>query len=626
MKTSSWLARTAAIAATALMLPLAAQAAGPAMSTLEPGGFREIQQNLKVNVVFIGFSGATAINPTAFQAALPATYRAINRDADFYGLRQYTGNRFNFSYNVVQASPGYADALFSYLSSIAAPQARTLFQNAYNGQPGAAVAVGQNHWIDAPSAEAWMAKNPPPGVDTSKYTVFFINWYGRADFKFHVYTKTDTPDPDTGYNFGVLRASRKMVAWGGTPVAAGMAQRVWFYDFSAGPESWAGNYDITSPDFDGDGVPDYRIPPIWDYGNPNGYRPFNDITGDAARLTRFVAINLLFTTSPIYNAAITPPALPSTLNIDMNPFQGDPTSDARAFIKPASILAELGALQKHNTFTSDTQAYKFAGRIEQVMNCFVFGPSCFGNRLGGNNFGDLFLYTNSHIEKFLDGGGDYEVPVLQFNLPDALTSGLLGFADDDYFDGTQSYVFAFMSPSIRSAGYGFTTTTTHEVGHHLGMSHPHDGYDSELDTDYGPGGSTYFAWSGDESNTIMSYIDLSTNFSQFDRDNSDRWMTAAYINQSNVILPRILKSHRAPLTFAKLLAADADAGKALASYGAMDYRSAVAKAKAAYTKVLEAAALAKIEVEPTGWVAGDKVGKRSGKSIDHLDVLHRLAP
>ena len=39
-------------------------------------------------------------------------------------------------------------------------------------------------------------------------------------------------------------------------------------------------------------------------------------------------------------------------------------------------------------------------------------------------------------------------------------------------------MFNFVSPAIAEA-YGLTTTMIHEDGHHLAMSHPHDGYDSE---------------------------------------------------------------------------------------------------------------------------------------------------
>ena len=616
-----WLACAAALSPTA-------GAAAPDLQTLQPGAFREIAQDLTVNVVFVGFAPG-AIDTAAFLKALPASYRSIHRYPDFYGIRQATGNRFSYRYKPVSADAAYANALFGYLGSIAVAQPTTLFQDQYNAQPAAKVKVVNNHWIDAASAEKWLADHPPAGVDPAQYTVYFINWYGRADFRFHVYTKTDAPDPDTGYNFGVSRASRKIVAWGGTPPAnaAAPARRVWFYDFSAGPESWNGNSDITNKDIDGDGVADYRIPPIWDYGNPAGYRPFNDLTGDAAKLTRFVAINLLFTTSPLYKPAISPPELPGNINIDLNLYQGDSTSNARDFIKPAFVTGALGQLQRHNSFTADVQDYAFSGRIYSTFLCFFFDQqSCYGNRLYGIAFGDLFLYHQDRLLQYLDGTRDYEVPVFHFNTPDALSGGLLGFADDNWADGTHSYVFGFLSPALRSAGYGFTTTTTHEVGHHLGMSHPHDGYDSELDLDYDAAGATYFVWSGDESSSVMHYLDLATGFSQFDRDNMDRWLTAAYINQANSVLTAVFKSQKLAQQATALEAADARAKQALAQYQAMNYGAAVASAKAAYLGVVGAAAAIGIKLEPQSWQADYKAKGRSPKFVDKVDYLHRLAP
>ena len=74
---------------------------------------------------------------------------------------------------------------------------------------------------------------------------------------------------------------------------------------------------------------DYRIPASWDYGQAGGYRPFDDLTADAAKLMRYVAVNLLFTTSPLYKPAISPPELPGSIQLDINFYQGDPTSDAK---------------------------------------------------------------------------------------------------------------------------------------------------------------------------------------------------------------------------------------------------------------------------------------------------------
>jgi hypothetical protein len=108
--------------------------------------------------------------------------------------------------------------------------------------------VTDNHHIDAPTVERWLADHPPAGVDTRQNTIFFVNWYGRPDFKFHVYTKTGEPEPDTGFNFGVETESRKLIAWGGTTPGdeengLGRLRRVWFYDLSAGPESWTDNWN-----------------------------------------------------------------------------------------------------------------------------------------------------------------------------------------------------------------------------------------------------------------------------------------------------------------------------------------------------------------------------------------------
>ena len=89
-------------------------------------------------------------------------------------------------------------------------------------------------------------------------------------------------------------------------------------------------------------------------------------------------------------------------------------------------------------------------------------------------------------------------------------------------------MFSFVSPGIVEAGYGLTTTMIHEYGHHSSMSHPHDGYDPATGVDFEPTGDFFFAWLGDESNSMMSYIDVNWDFSQFDRDNSARHHAGGY--------------------------------------------------------------------------------------------------
>lgn len=601
----------------------AGKAAPPILSTLEPGGFRSLEQDLTINVVFVGYeqgAGYQDIDETAFLGELPGTYRTVNRYPSFYFGNEFLGVDFNFDYNLVYANTTFEDAFFGYVGSIAVAKPLTIYQDAYNSQSAATGFVSNNHQIDAPSVEQWLADNTNSmlGVDTSQYTVFLINWYNRTDFIYHVYAKTDEPDSDTGYNFGELRDSRKVIAWGGTTPddeesGLGSLHRIWFYDLSAGPEAWTDNWNV-------DDDLGYRMPPIWEYGNMTGYRPFDDLSGDLGKVTRYVAIDLLFTTSPLYKPALSPPKLPETVQVDINLYQIDPNFDAKTIFDTDLIADELGELLPHNTVSVEIGEVPFMSRAEDVYYCFIADVSCFGNRLFGIAFGDLFLYHNDSLIKYLDGDADYEVPVFAYNDSEFLAAGgLLGFADDDWATGTQSYVFAFDDPYLQSLGYGFSTTTIHEVGHHVGMSHPHDGYDYESNVDFGPDGDFYFAWSGDESNTVMNYMDLNWDFSQFDRDNMNRYMTSIYLNQANAILADIYASSKAGQAGSLLTSADAHAAQALTAYDNMDYASAAMHAKLAYEDVLSAAAQINIPVEPQSWQADYKAKGESTKFVDSVD-------
>ena len=101
-----------------------------------------------------------------------------------------------------------------------------------------------------------------------------------------------------------------------TPRAASdRLHRIWFHDLSAGPELWTDNWNINDADMDGNGVLDYRMPPVWEYGNPSaGHLP--PVRRSVRRPRRSWRatwrIDLLFTSSPLYKPAISPPDLPSS--------------------------------------------------------------------------------------------------------------------------------------------------------------------------------------------------------------------------------------------------------------------------------------------------------------------------
>ena len=636
MSKRSWLSIGAAPVSAALaVMSLAAASPGalPPLSTLQPGGFRTITQTLPVNVVFVGYeagAGAQNVDASKVLDGLPATSDARNRIPSFYGLPSGIGVRFDYDYNVVFAPPSFEDQFFAHLAATGFTVPLTVYQQAYNTQttrshtipPATGTLV-----VPGPLAEQWLADHGADiGVDTTQYTVFLINWWGRPDFRHHVYLKFDEPDPDTGVNFGAFQ-SRALIAYGGTPAASGAPQRrVWFHDLSAGPEWNTTNWLLDVGDLDNNGRIEYRMPPVWEYGNTGAYRPFDDLSGDLAKVVRYVGLNLLFTTSPLYKTAISPPELPSTVALDVNIYDGEPGVNAASFLEPQLLAARVGALQPLNTFSTRVSSRPLAGRSLDIYNCFAAGTSCFGKRLFGIAFADLFLYHSDHLLQYLEGGVDYSLPIFTYNTTEEQSlGGLLGFADDNWRDGTQSYVFTFNDTFVRSLGFGLTSTMIHEVGHHLGMSHTHDGYDSEDDVDYGAADEFYYAWVGDEVNSIMGYLFFTSEFGQFDRDNMNRYLAATYLNQANQVLARIAGSPRAGRVAGALASADAAASAALTAYGAMEYRDAAAAAKSAYAQLLSAAASIRVQIEPQSWQADAKAKGISSKFVDRVPYERLIA-
>ena len=570
--------------------PAGAAAPSARYHWLNPGGQPRLVEKVPVNVVFLGYSPGQ-VGKSAFTTGLARRYEPVVRSRLAYGVTEKVGITYTYDYHLTYADRAYQDGFFRQLGRLAKPAPLTEYQQAYNDQAKHVLTITKNYAIDAPSVEKWLAYHPPSGVDTRRNTIFFINWYGRSDFKFHVYTKIGEPDPDTGYDFGQNRDSRKLIAWGGTTAddeetGLGSTRRVWFHDLSAGPESWTSNYDVDHADVDGDGVADYRMPPTWEY-RAGGNRAPAALAGDLGKLTRYVALNLLMTTSPLYPVELPTAPPPRSINIDSNTYEGWPgVNAAKQYIKPKLVVKELSELRWRNKLDTDQQDLPYDAKAEQCYVGVLTDESCYPES-GLPSFANLYLYNDKNLARALDDQGrvDYEVPVFNYAVAEGVGVPALGFADDDWTTGTQSYVFSFISPEVVQSGYGLTTTQIHEVGHHLGMSHPHDGYDSETGVDYGPEGATFFAGAGDETNSMMSYIDLNWDFSQFDRDNSDRFLTAAYWEAANKLAATV----KSPKVRGDLTAADALIGLASTAFARHDYRLAYALSEAGYYKVVSAA-------------------------------------
>jgi hypothetical protein len=575
----------------ALVLLLASPSARAAearpFAGLAPGSFQVQTQQIPVRIVLVGFGDE--VDTSTIADVLPATYRPVVRYPLFYDRRgRDLGLDYRFHYRFERRG-ALARQLFGYLKSAGIEGPITAFQEAYNEQGRSVTQVrGPVLHVDGAKVEKWLADHDPEANDRG-YTLYLINWYGQADFQFHVYTKTDEPDPDTGYNFGLRRATRKMISWGGTH------SRSWFYDFSAGPESWGGSYNITDADLDGDGSPDYRIPPVWEYDN-GGYRPPERLSHDIGLLARYVAIDLLFTTSPLYDPLVSAPEPGGRKVAHVAMLENEPGVSGLDWFHGQFAEREWREFQPYYRWkvgvTDTDPADRGAKKALAIFSGNSSARDCWSNF--GETFAQLYCYFDANLRRYIPkyGPQDSVGQVFSYSTtPDSLGSffGLLGFADDNWVDGTPTYEFVFGSSAYRELGYGLSSTVIHELGHHIGMSHPHDGYDSESGADYDAAGETYFAWLGDESDTVMHYLSLSNGFGRHNQDNMYRWETAGYLNWANALAGDLLASPEAPRAMPALLLADRKARQARDAFEAWRYLEAATSAREAYVTLKQAA-------------------------------------
>lgn len=629
----------------------------PPLTTLVPGGDLEMQQNVPVNVVLIGWDGV--VDASELHTHLTPFTGGPDLRADG---TPYLALRFDFNYNMVDTPGWFDDAFFGFLRQIAFAQPpQILFpglppfpmtpdQVIYNycnvvtvtpdgscdfsaAAPRAnAFMVQQNHLLDGPFVENVLARNlmSQLGIDTRNPTVVLINWYGRDDYIDHVYIDPYEPNPATGEPRWVY--FKNMIGGtGGTSVDDAescifgdcVPHRLWFHDLSAGPFFDTGSFDVTlaepflSPP--PNGTPEYRIHHAADYltAMPGTYRPIDTLVEDLARLVSDVYLAGIAFANPVYRTDIMPPRLPYRLQLDVNRWNWDPGASFDGQLNVPVMLSKMNALPYEVSAEITDHSDSRGSRLGDVYSCsltslaaygegipvwggFPLGHSCFGNRLGGYAGGDLYLYFKNQLRRYVEGDADYEVPVFQFmSTPDDLPD-LAGLADDNYdLDNYhQQFLWLWTSSSFPS---GHNQLLQHESGHHLGLSHPFHGYRC-VDTActeiklYNGADDTFYSWNANAVSGVMGYTALNDDFSTFERDNLQRYRTWDYLRYSNEILLAIGKRNKGGTVSQAIADADALATAAVAAFQVSDHASAVQKARAAYDALLAAAGVVNANV------------------------------
>ena len=602
-------------------------------ASLRPGRKANLEERVPVNFVFLGYE-ESEVDTREFLEGLPEEYRPLVRVPAFsYGIDDYLGIRYTYDFRTRFTDASYEDRFFGFLRKAGRDGAPNTYQLQYNAQQKNVLDIQRNLKIPAPKVERWLVENPPAGLDPAENTVVFIDWFDRKDFRHHTYVKLGEPDSDSGYDAGQW-ASQETIAWGGTPpddpeTGFGKTSRLWFYDLSAGPEYWSSNYLVDLADTDGDGLVNYRMPPTWEYSK-DGFRAPRKLSSDLSKVARYIAINLLFTTSPLYTPALESPAIPETVNLDLNTYEGAPGFDAsKEWVDSPEILAKFQEWLPFYKLSVDEQdrdffEKDFAACYLQWMQLY-YGPNCYQD-LPYNLWANFFTHNALNLPETADDGKkvDYEATAFNYATPEG-TGYTFGYADDNYLDGTQSFTHTFVDTEYE-AYFGMTDIIIHEFGHHFGGSHPHDGYDYEDDIDYGGWvDSLEFVWAGTQNNSIMSYLSTNNEFSQFDRDNVARWTTSSYLNALNEVADRIVAEVDRDAARRALHRADGLAAQATAAFRDHRYLASTYLAKQAYELGVAVARAEGLRIKGR-WTGSKVLGpdqEQAAKRGRYTDASHR---
>ncbi|MFQ5970571.1 MAG: hypothetical protein ACE5J2_08785 [Nitrososphaerales archaeon] len=488
-----------------------------------------INAKMQINLVLIGdtWSGQDKGNITV---KLLKTYSPT-----IFFENRTAGVTYNYTYNFDSVSEEIADELFKFIDSIAVenttPQPIKEWVDTkeleFWGPEFVNITKKKYKMISAYQVEDWLFDNLEP---KEGYTIYFLKPSNSQINYFHTYGSV-TRDPDTGRDF----IQEGMMGFGGT-------NRFYFIDLTAGP--WLYPYVPISEDQ----VIAQFHKNLYDVKTDEDYYEF--IAGYVNH-----AIMLLFNPSYIYS-----PIYKSNFRIDV--FLVDMTSGrafydvASKFIDRSTVNHALTQLIPYAEWSSEINGQSFDSLPRELQRTILRSLS-FNKVQGGDvvvvKSEDLILELNKWVASTLtqeqlqlaqeEAARTVFVPVVIFVFDtDAYVDKIpvVGTAAPDPNDGTVPCcaIVAVDKHALFDIGTGLSTLTVHEMGHVLGLRHPHDGHNPAI----GEFNDWFFDW----THTAMSYISptglgcglpnvpcglVVSEFGKFDHDAMDRALVLYLLNQ-----------------------------------------------------------------------------------------------
>jgi len=488
-----------------------------------------IDTEMQINLVMIGDTWSDA-DKEGITNKLLKTYTPTIFFED-----RAAGVKYNYAYNFVSVSEPTADKLFKFINGIAVENTTPEMIKQWVaskdiefwGPEFVTIDKKKYKMIDTFQVEDWLFDNLE--LDEG-YTIYFLKPSNEQISYFHTYDSITT-DPDTEIDF----IQEGMMGFGGI-------HRFYFIDLTAGP--WLYPY-----------VPVSETQVIAQF-HKNLYEvkkaeDYYNFIADYAK----DAIMLLFTPSYLYSPSYKSNFRIDALLIDMT--SGKAFHDvAGKFIDRSAMNRALTDLIPYAEWSSDITGQSFDALPRDLQHAILRSLSFKEVQVGDVvvvKSENLITELNNWVSKALteeqlelaqeEAAKTVFVPIVIFVFDtDAYVDKVpvVGTAAPDPNDETVPCcaVVAVDKHVLSDIGTGLSTLAVHEMGHVLGLRHPHDGHDEQK----GEFNNWFFDW----SYSPMTYASpaglgcgipnepcgiVISEFGQFDHDAMDRAIILSLLNQ-----------------------------------------------------------------------------------------------